>query len=374
MKIGVDARALTRSLTGIGRYTLEMCKVLSTLPDVELHLYSPSPIHAHFKDQNGIRKKASACHSSLARQLWSETVLPAWVKQDKPDVFWGPAHCLPRYLPKDVARVVTIHDLVWKYAADTMRPVTRWLEKFHMPFAVTTADKIVADSTATANAVKTEFGIEESRVEVVTLGATSLESLRNDALLAQFNLGKNYFLFVGTLEPRKNLDRLLTAYAALPQETKNQAMLLIAGGQGWGNLALEKRIEQLNIKQHVRLIGYINESILATLYANALFLAMPSLYEGFGLPLVEAMRFGTPVLTSNTSSMPEVSGSAGLLVNPLDTQSIQDGLRQLIENDVLRKQLASEAKPSAARFNWTLSGAKLLQVFHEAINCRNALI
>lgn len=368
MKIGVDARALTRPLTGIGRYTFEMCKVLSSFPEVELQLYSPSPIVHGFPERSNIEIKTSCFHSSYARQIWSETVLPSEVKKNRPDVFWGPAHCLPRFLPKEVPSVVTIHDLVWKFAGDTMRSATLWLERFHMPFAVKKAQQIIADSKATAEAIKQEFQAHDSRITVITPGVTLLQDKRNDSLLQEYGIDKDYFLFVGTLEPRKNLQNLLKAYSSLPVEIKNQAQLIIAGGQGWGKLELEKIIRDLNLKDQVRLIGYVDEFMLATLYANARFLAMPSLYEGFGLPLAEAMSFGVPVLTSNNSSMPEVCQEAGLLVDPLDIHSISKGLIQLITDKKLHSTLASFAKTSASRFDWRISGEKLCKTFEEMLN------
>jgi len=370
--VGVDVRLLSMPPTGIGRYTFEMCRRLNQASNISLCLYSPASMldqYLPYLDRAIIRTKN--LKSKFLRQLWGESYLRTQIMQDNIDVFWGPAHRLPRWLPKNIARVVTIHDLVWKYAGDTMPPISRWLESYQMPFAISSADQIITVSQSTADAVTKEFYTTSDKLSVVPLGANLAAEAGLFDSLEQFGINRPYFLFVGTLEPRKNLIRLLTAYSRLSESLKDQAMLVIAGGKGWGGIEINDTVADLSLEKHVRILGYVDDSTLATLYANALFLAMPSLYEGFGLPLVEAMSFGTPVLTSNNSSMPEVAGNAGLLINPLDIQSINDGLAQLISNHDLRDKLADNAKINAARFNWDAAAKQLVSVFEKAISTRN---
>lgn len=373
MKIGVDARLLSRPLTGIGRYTLEMCRALCKAQGVSLYLYSPAPVcdEARAGLETAVIRTA-AWDNGLLRLLWSESYLPWWAKRDGVDIYWGPAQRLPRFLSGNIASVVTIHDLVWKYAGETMRPLSRILERYQMPLAVRISDEVVCDSLATANAVRREFCVDPDRLSVVPLGANLTESIVPFESLQQFDIERSYFLFVGTLEPRKNLVNLLVAYARLPEPVKAQAMLVIAGGKGWGGVDLQGIINRLGLAAHVRVLGYVDEPILATLYANAQFLVMPSFYEGFGLPLVEAMAHGTPVLTANNSSMPEVAGDAGLLVDAQGVDSIANALNRLITDKALRKKLATNAKANAARFNWDKSAEQLITVFEKAIATRNS--
>jgi len=371
LKIGVDARLLSRPLTGIGRYTLEMCRALSKETRVSLYLYSPAPIQSEVVvNLASANIRTGNWNNGLLRQLWTESYLPLWAKKDGVDVFWGPAHRLPRCLPRNMARVVTIHDLVWKYAGDTMRPLSRLLERYQMPVAVRTADKVVADSQSTADAVKKVFFINFDKLTVVPLGASLTKNPAPISGLQELGVNRPYFLFVGTLEPRKNLIRLLTAYSRLSDSIKDQATLVIAGGKGWGGVDINDTVADLGLEKYVRILGYVDESTLTTLYAHALFLAMPSLYEGFGLPLVEAMVHGTPVLTSNNSSMPEVAGNAGLLIDPLDIQSIKNGLEELITNHNLRGALAGNAQENVTRFNWDTAAKQLVSVFEKAISGR----
>ena len=371
MKVAIDARLLSRQLTGIGRYTFEMCLALLKIEGITLYLYSPGSI------KNDVRQHFSSAHiremnwnNGLLRQLWSESYLPLWAKLDEVDIFWGPAHRLPRLLPKNMPRVVTIHDLVWRHAAETMSSATYLLEKTHMPFAARSADIIVADSYSTADAVSLEFNTEEDRVVVVPLAAKGDQEPAAFIQLKELDIQQPYFLFVGTLEPRKNLTRLLEAYALLPVAVKVQANIVIAGGKGWGDVNIEDEILRLNLSENVRLLGYVSEKQLNALYSYAEFIAMPSVYEGFGLPLLEAMVHGVPALTANNSSMPEVAGDAGLLVDAKDIHSIKNGLRQLITDRNLRGKLAAKAKGNAMRFSWDTSAQQLILCFERAISIR----
>ncbi len=372
MRVGVDVRLLSRSLTGIGRYTFEMCRALSRISDISLYLYSPAPLSKDIENSFPAEcVRAKKWNNGILRQLWSELYLPAWIKNDAIDIFWSPMPRLPRLLPAGIPKVITVHDLVWKHVGRTMHPRTRLIEKFGSPFAVRNADKIIVDSLSTATALKEEYSKESIDPVIIYPGTTLIKADHSFNFLQKRGVIQDYFLFVGTLEPRKNLNRLLLAYSKLPLAVKRKTMLVVVGGKGWGNVDLQQTIKELNIVEHVKLLGYVDDQILAALYANALFLAMPSLYEGFGLPLIEAMAYGTPVLTSNNSSMPEVAGDAGLLVDAEDILSIVSGLDQLISNESLRRKLAMKAKSNAARFNWDTSARYLHTLFNQLIEADN---
>ncbi|MCM1129675.1 MAG: glycosyltransferase family 4 protein [Alistipes senegalensis] len=299
-------------------------------------------------------------------------MLPWQATRDKVDVFWGTTHRLPRYLPTSVARVVTIHDLVWKFAGETMRPLSRWLEKRLMPEAVCLADRIIANSWSTAQGIEAEFPLAKDKVRVVHLGMPVMALPSDRKSLLYFGIDRPYFLFVGTLEPRKNLRRLLGAFARLPEGVRNANLLVIAGGKGWGGVNVDALLKELKIERHVIVVGYVSNTQLSSLYAHARFLAMPSLYEGFGLPLVEAMGFGTPVLTSKVSSMPEVAGDAGFLVDPLDEAAIAEGVGRLLTDEALRQSLANKAKTNVIRFSWRKAAKEMMGVFAEAIQERRS--
>lgn len=378
-RIGVDARILSERVTGIGRYTHEM---LAQLVDRghEWFLYSHRPIIVGDWSQANVRVRVGNLPDAVnfpkrvLRLAWAQTVLPWWASQDKVDLFWAPGHRLPRYLPRRIARVVTIHDLVWKHAGETMRPLARWLDSKQMPVAVRLADRVITVSRHTAQDLVEEMPDAEGKVRVVHLGGASLCPAASPESLNLMGIDRPYFLFVGTLEPRKNLYRLLEAYATLPEEMRKNTLLVIAGGKGWGDVNVQAVAARLGLGGSIREVGYVSEESLATLYAHALFLAMPSLYEGFGLPLLEAMARGTPVLTSECSSMPEVAGDAGLLVNPHDVGAIANGLLTLLTNEKLRQDLARRAQVNAGRFSWQKAADETLRIFDEAVDERRSKI
>ena len=371
MKIGVDARNLVPSLTGIGRYVFEMCRELAQKGN-DVFLYLPEEPSSYLSGWPGTTIHVGNYVGVLRRMVWAHTALPTLAAQDQVDVFWGPAHRLPRFLDRRIARVLTIHDLVWVHAAETMRRQS-WLgDRLLMGPAVRTADRIVADSASTANAVKMLFPHHSSKVSVVYPGLTVLPDESSSDFLTSHQIDRPYALFVGTLEPRKNLLNLLEAYARMPEKTRRNLLLVIAGGQGWRLGDLKQHISRLGIAASVRLSGYISDAQLATLYGNARFLVMPSFYEGFGFPIIEANAAGIPVLTSDSSSMPEVAGDAAWFVDPGNIRSITDGLLRLSCDDVLRDELATRAKANAARFSWEQSADELVTVFKSAVESRMA--
>ena len=362
IKVGIDMSVVDQPLTGVGRYALEMCKSLVKNHNLDVYLYNVSGSCAslfngerlHIKShKKGVFKTSLFCLSLIES-----------LKQDKVDVFWSPYPRLPFFLPSSVYKVVTIHDLVWMYYPRTMKLRSWLVNSILIPMALRQSDLTLSVSKSTKKDLVREFNIVSSKIELIPNGCKANKSFCNTLN----NIKNPYCLFVGTIEPRKNLTNLLLAYARLKDEDKSK--LIIVGDKGWGGIRLTNLISELDLDRYVEFKGYVSEHQLAGLYANAQFLVMPSLYEGFGLPLVEAMSYGTPVLTANNSSMPEVAGNAGLLVDALDIESIADGLQEMITNNELRERLAKNAKLNAARYSWDESAKKLITVFEKAIDLR----
>lgn len=371
MRVGVDARLLSIPLTGIGRYTAELSRALVSQGD-EYFLYMPSPPVDGVWDCRDAQVRSGRFRGRVGKMLWSQTVLPYSAARDSVDVFWGATHRLPRYLPQRIARVVTIHDLVWKYAGETMRPLSRWMEQRLMPEAVRLADRIMADSQSTADGIEAEFPEARGKVRVVYLGTTPMATPDSRESLRALGIDRPYFLFVGTLEPRKNLRRLLGAFARVPEDLRKRNQLVITGGKGWGGVDIRGVLAELGLERDVIVTGYVTDAQLAALYAYARFLAMPSLYEGFGLPIIEAMSCGVPVLTSNTSSLPEVAGNAGVLVDPFSEEAIADGLARLLADDDCHALLAGRARANAQRFTWQKAATEARAILAEAVAERRA--
>lgn len=372
-RIGVDASLLSEQVTGIGRYTHEILSRLVSSGH-EWFLYSHRPFVVGDWKFHNVHLRTGNIPKRFLRMLWVQSVMPYQARRDRIDLFWSPAHRLPSLLPARIARVVTIHDLVWKHAGETMRPASRWLDATLMPEAVRLADRIITVSAHTAKDLLEEMPNAQGKVHPIPLGVSLLTPAGTRESLTSLGLHESYFLFVGTLEPRKNLVRLIEAFSRLPDSLRHSAVLAIAGGKGWGGVDVSTVAEKFGVQDRVRVLGYVNDEQLATLYKHALFLAMPSLYEGFGLPLLEAMSRGIPVLTSNCASMPEVVGDAGILVAPNEVESISEGLLELLGDGDLRGFLASRAVINAERFNWTFAAEKTLQVFEDAIMARRTML
>ena len=312
MRIALDASALSISENGIGRYVRSLLEHMLRYDDERTHwlLYGRNAI-AKTVWPSHVQVRADPLPPHLGRIAALGTSLPFWLARDRPDVFWGPAHRLPLWLPQPVARVVTIHDLCWLKAPDTMRNSTRRLDAMLMPRALHDADRIIAVSNSTAEELRTAFPEVSSKIVVVHEAASNLPLPNHAETLRSLGIGEHFVLFVGTTEPRKNLQRLLQAFVAATRDHPG-IQLAVAGQPGWGREEALAECERLDMKERVVWLGKVNDVALSTLYRHARCLALPSLYEGFGLPLLEALSHGTPVLTSNCSAMPEVAGAAGI--------------------------------------------------------------
>ena len=367
IRIGVDARHLSGRNNGIQTYLLNLLhySIKSTMDTHEWFLYCPYSIdkkvfnYKHVKIINPpISTKFIGFHL-----VFSQIFIPILSLIDRVDIVWFPANRSSLFFPKSIARVVSIHDVVWKKYPETMKYTVLKLDKFFMMRSAKLADIVTTVSHSSFDDIVRAGVSDSNKIIVVSNGVNRPNSIEK-------KIDRSFFLFVGTLEPRKNLTRLLQAYGSLPLSIKEKMKLVIVGGKGWGEVNLLDTITQLDLTEYVKVLGRVDDATLATLYTNAQFLVMPSLYEGFGLPLVEAMSYGTPVLTANNSSMPEVAGNAGLLVDALDVESIADGLQEMITNNELRERLAKNAKLNASRFSWDESAKKLITVFEKAIDLR----
>ncbi|EFM61017.1 mannosyltransferase [Brucella sp. NF 2653] len=368
MRIGVDARNLVNNITGISRYVIENCRELCAQGH-ELVLYTPEKPRVQLPYSERLDFRVSNFQGAIGRLFWSQTVLPLQLKKDKIDVFWGPAHRLPA-LKGVTPSVVSIHDLVWYYASSTMR-LQGWLaDRFLMKGAIRNADQIVAVSCATSSAIASVFPQYTTKIQIVYPGVSHFTRNDQSNILKDYRINKSYGLFIGTLEPRKNLIRILEAYAQLPEFVQNNFLLVVAGGKGWILEDLGKKINQLGIAKYIRLTGYVKDSDLGVLYRNARTLLMPSLYEGFGLPIIEAQAYGVPAITSNCSSMPEVAGDAAILVDPLSVAEISNALYRIATDDKLWQQKSLLALQNVERFNWRKSVTKLEDVFSKARESR----
>ncbi|ESX10169.1 MULTISPECIES: glycosyltransferase family 1 protein [unclassified Mesorhizobium] len=369
MKIGIDGRNLGSATDGIGRFVHKSIEALSAL-GAEVSVYAPAQINANYELPPGVVLRTASFKALPGRVLWGQAILPSWAARGRLDVFWGPAHRLPLRLDERIARVVTIHDLVWVHAPETMRVQTRMGDRIMMKPALKSADVVVTDSAAMATDLVAEFPWLKSPIRTAPPGTTALPAPSGLSSLEPLGITSPYALFVGTLEPRKNLRNLINAYGLLPASTRLHCDLVIVGGSGWKQTSLADEVRLAGLEKNVIFTGFVDDATLATLYSNCLFLAMPSLYEGFGFPIVEAQSFGKPVLTSNTSSMPEVAGDSAILVDPNDPEAMASAFGRLCVDAQFRQKIAAGARRNAERFTWENHGKGMLGIFEQAIGQR----
>lgn len=358
-RIAVDARPLCHPGTGIYRYTRELLVRLCGQGG-EWFLYSPQRYPTEQLELPNVHHRVAAVPPRWRAGQLAHLLFPWWARRDRVDLFWGPRHQLP-LLPREVRTAVTIHDMVWKEHGETMRFPGRQIEGFFTPRALARADVIAVVSDFTRQRLAHYFPQFASRVTVVP-GASMLEPSRALAENDPARPPGEYFLFVGTLEPRKNLPRLLRAYrgyvAALPQARP----LKIVGGTGWGGEDIGRMVSALGLDAKVELLGRVGDSDLRSLYAGAYCLLMPSLYEGFGLPVVEALSAGVPVVTSRDSAMAEVAGAAGLYVDPCSEDGIMQALVTISAESGPYTALRDRTAVEAARYSWDRSAALMLDL------------
>ncbi len=363
MIIGIDAsRAALANRTGTETYAFEVIRTLATHANTDhrLRLYTPRPPVGEWVESPFVETRVIPFP-----RLWTHLRLAAEIIQNPPDVLFVPAHVLPLVTP--VPAVTTVHDLGYLHFPETHTRFQRWYLDFTTRRHARIAHRIIADSTATKNDLIQFYRASVEKIRVVHLGVSdTVKRVENPAATVEkYGIRGEYLLYLGTLQPRKNLSRLLTAFQKIAADFP-AVTLVLAGGKGWLFDQIRWQIDHLQLDGRVLLPGFIPEKDKSALLSGATAYLFPSLYEGFGLPVLEAMVCGTPVLTANTSSLPEIAGDAALTVNPLDTDAIADGIRRLLTNPALRQSLVAKGFRQARKFSWKKTGAEIWQILLEA--------
>lgn len=374
MKIGIDASRYSHaSATGVEWYSWHIINNLIKQADKndKLVLYSREPILADFAKvpsatlSRNIPAENKVLH---ARRLWTLKRLSKEMKVDPPDVLFVPSHTLPLNLPKRT--VITIHDVAFKYLRKAYSFFQYHYLDWSTNFAVKHATKIIVPSQATASDLKNFYNCPEGKLVVIPHGFSEPEALdervfENSEILKYFNINQNmkYILFVGRLESKKNLVRLVIAFAEFLKKYPD-FKLILAGKRGLGFDEILKTVNQKEIFDKVIMPGYITEHEKHALYKYCQFFVFPSLYEGFGLPILEAFYYKKPVLTSNVSSLPEVAGEAVYYVDPYDPEAILKGLYTLAAKDEYVDELINKGQEKLKEFSWEKATKETLKVLH----------
>ncbi|MFQ3663396.1 MAG: glycosyltransferase family 1 protein [Chloroflexaceae bacterium] len=301
---------------------------------------------------------------------WEQFLAPLLLRRSGADLFHGVHSVVPLTCP--VPSVVTVHDLAFIRFPRTFRAYNRLYLDLATRLSVRRAARILVVSEHTRREVIGLLGVDPERV-VVTPNAVR-EHFRPpdpavlEAFRARRGLPERFVLYVGTLEPRKNLTTLLEAYAQVAR--RDTAPLLVGGGKGWLYDAVFQRLEALGLREQVRFIGYLEEEELPLWYAAATAFVFPSIYEGFGMPPLEAMACGTPVVASNTSSLPEVVGDAGLTVSPYNPTALAEAICRVLDDAELRQELRERGLRQARAFSWRVTAERTLATYKAAARSR----
>lgn len=363
LRLAVDARNLTRPVSGIARMIATAIEALAEA-GMEIDLLLPAPLHDDFnslKTFEKVRVYESRFRSVAARLWWGRSVLPRLLRRLKPDVFWAPAHRLSHKVSIVTPSVLTIHDMTWKFAPETMLYHRRIADRVLTGRAIKSADRVIAISNATAQDIAGQFPEADNKIRVVSnIVAPRAEAASCDRLKS-LGVVTPYCLFVGTLEPRKNLVRAVEAFLAVPKHQRKDMRFVIAGARGWHASGIDRAIGDAG--EYVRSLGRTDEATLSRLYKDCEFLVMPSVYEGFGYPVIEAQQYGKRVLTSAGSPMAEIGGNTVVLVDPLDVSSISEGMKRCLSGE--NGAVADEAIENAERFRPEVILPQLVAVFAE---------
>ncbi len=368
MRIAFDATTLHPPQTGVGYYTENLLNgLLEAAPEHEWVLLSHRPLESRWAT---LSQPVPVDGYLSVRNLWLQWKAPRLLARLGPDL----AHFTNSLIPWRTATpcVVTVHDMTLALFAH-WHP---WRRRLTLPLVIDSmkkAHRVITVSQTSRRDIVREARISADKVVVIPAAPgpefRRIEHARElERVQRRYQLPERFVLFVGTIEPRKNLARLVDVFLSLPAELQNDFPLLIAGAPGWGEARLRRALARGTWSPEVRWLGYVPREDLPLLLNRAELFVFPSLYEGFGLPVVEAMACGAPVITSDTSSLKELFSEAALLVDPHDSQELRRALTKALESGDLRQELRAKSQIRAADFSWAEAARRTLEVYAQVIH------
>jgi glycosyltransferase involved in cell wall biosynthesis len=362
LRIGVDASYGTAK-AGIARYLdCMVAEMLALDPSVEFVFYAPRPVEIALPQGRWRLRTESGLRGRFVNP-WVQTRIPGWAAEDGLDVFWGQNNVLPLRLRRRCFRLLTVHDLAPFVCPKTLRFESALTRRYYSAMACRAADAVVADSDATARDIVRLLGIRRDKVTRVYFGVSgNFQPVptvpARDVAAGKYGLPNDYLLTVGTIEPRKHHTVLLHALRLL----QSAPLLAIIGGVGWKAESIMREITVMERAGRVRYLGWVDDSDLPALYSAAKMLVLPSSYEGFGLPVLEAMSCGCPVLCSWSSSLPEVGGDAARYFRVGDSEDTARKLKELLIDEKQRAAMAAAGLVRAKQFSFRQAAQKVLDI------------
>lgn len=364
MRVAFMGRSIRPGASGVGRYAANLVRgIAALLPPESFSVFLPSDaprglgrvheLHAPFPTPN-----------EYVRAIWEQTLVPAQTAALACDVYHSPNYILPALLP--CRAVVTVHDLAYLDATIHRRKSHIYLSVM-TALALARAQVVIAVSEYTRRAIERRYPRTAGRVEVIYEGVDPALQHPSACELTTFRdrlgLRQPYILGVGTVEPRKNLVRLVAAFEHLVREADVPHTLMLVGPIGWKTTALQRAIERSPVRDRIHLLGYVSDRDLACWYSDASVFVYPSLQEGFGLPPLEAMALGAPVVTSDRTALPEVVGDAALLVDPYDVGALGAAIWRVLSDAALAERLRKAGPDRARRFCWSQAARQHVDIY-----------
>lgn len=376
MKILLNGLSVSYPISGVGQYTLQLGRALEKLlgsgnvfwygkdlsQKEDQYLNQNGPIFIH-QIEYGMKKFLRKIPGfTTCVHIWRNQQFKSFTQRLKPSLYHETKYALFDF--DDGPTVITIYDLSF-FRHPEWHPIDRvkHFEKFCLK-KLSQVEAIITISEFSRKEILHLSNVDPAKIYVTPLGIDQSFHPGRDRLE---RFPKEYILFLGNLEPRKNLSRLITAYQSLPQPLRGRYPLVIAGAKGWGTKEFKKVLHSFQRDERPIFTGYISQSVLPRLYRGASIFVYPSLYEGFGLPVLEAMASGVPVIASNSTSLPEVVGDAGVLVDPYDVNHLKEAMRELLEDEKKRQEMAEKGTARAKFFSWEKCARQTLSVYEKVL-------
>jgi len=372
MRICIDASPAVHRRAGIGRYTQELlAALLAIVPDNEYVTFYNRPSEAHIASP---LDRLPRLTTYLADKPWRTSVLLAHlarIPQDcllpGVDLFHATDHLLPHF--SQIKSIFTLHDLTFRLYPQTHSSWNRWFLTLMMPYFLQAADAVIADSECTKRDAVRLYEINEAKIQVIYPGVSGhfhpASSKAITDIRQKYALPEHFILSVSSIEPRKNLNALLEAFHHLLATC--DLHLVLVGKKGWLYESFFRRLQELGLENQVLFTGYVPDEDLPAIYSAASVFVFPSLYEGFGLPVLEAMACGVPVVCSDTSSLPEVVGDAGIMVAPHNIRALVQAIEWVLTNESKCQEMRTKGLQQASKFTWEKTAREALTLYRQVL-------